>query len=85
MRSLLVVVFAMSLGIAVQATAQIAPARTWPEPREALLGRVPFECKAIIGCLQFPAVWVDLDTPRGPDAFDKLIRSNDDAVGRRCA
>lgn len=55
MRSLLVVVFAASLGIAVQATAQIAAARTWPALREAVLDRVPFEGKAIIGCLQFPA------------------------------
>jgi hypothetical protein len=34
---------------------------------------------------RFAAVGMDVDTPRGPEAFDKLIRSDDDAVGRRCA
>ncbi|MFN0303612.1 MAG: hypothetical protein ACKVQU_25025, partial [Burkholderiales bacterium] len=40
MRNVLVVVLTALLAIATQASAQIAPARTWPELREAVLDRV---------------------------------------------
>ena len=39
-RNVLVVVLTALLGIAAQASAQIAPARTWPELREAVFDRV---------------------------------------------